>query len=187
MSKIRLGEDSRPNFGLVEDCRFRTVRCQTHFPPHAINPYPETVGTGLLVPEIEKARIREGFPRRAESETCFSGTSLFGRVFEFRLISVRHMPEGRNLRVFFQEAGIRKGVRRGDGILVGILQRAESGYGFSKGVQITNYPYNLFSGGRSRAAAAGAARDDCAGNVGSGSSASDFEAVGSRTSLSSTR
>ena len=50
------------------------------------------------------------------------------------------MPEGRNLRVFFQEAGIRKGVRRGDGILVGILQRAESGYGFSKRVQITNYP-----------------------------------------------
>ena len=52
LSKIRLREDSRPNFGLVEDCRFRTVRCQTHFPPHAINPYPETVGTGLLVPEI---------------------------------------------------------------------------------------------------------------------------------------
>ena len=43
--------------------------------------------------------------------------------------------------MFFQEAGIRKGVRRGDGILVGILQRAESGYGFSKRVQITNYPF----------------------------------------------
>ena len=55
------------------------------------------------------------------------------------------MPEGRNLRVFFQEAGIRKGVRRGDGILVGILQRAESGYGFSKRVQITNYPFFIYS------------------------------------------
>ena len=42
--------------------------------------------------------------------------------------------------VFFQKVGIRKGVRWGDGILVEILQRTESGYGFSKRVQITNYP-----------------------------------------------
>ena len=43
--------------------------------------------------------------------------------------------------VFFQKVGIRKGVRWGDGILVGFLQRTESGYGFSKRVQITNYPF----------------------------------------------
>ena len=51
-TKIRLVEDSRPKIRLVEDSRFRTVRSQTHIPPHPINPYPETVGTGLPVPEI---------------------------------------------------------------------------------------------------------------------------------------
>ena len=70
----------------------------------------------------------------------FSDASLFGRVAQFRRISARYMPEGRNLDVFFQKVGIRKGLRWGDGILLEILKRTESGYGFSKRVQITNYP-----------------------------------------------
>ena len=44
----------------------------------------------------------------------------------------RYMPAGRNLDVFFQKVGIRKGVRWGDGILVGFLQRTESGTDFQK-------------------------------------------------------
>ena len=69
---------------------------------------------------------------RVEFGRGFSDASLSGRVVQFRRISARYMPEGRNLDVFFQKVGIRKGVRWGDGILVEILQRTESGYGFSK-------------------------------------------------------
>ena len=61
-TKIRLVEDSRPKIRLVEDSRFRTVRSQTHIPPHPINPYPETVGTGLSRRRVPTPHpINDGF------------------------------------------------------------------------------------------------------------------------------
>ena len=84
-------------------------------------------------PSVSRGGRRVCMPHIPES-ICGQIVSTFFSKNAFRSLS------SSNLRVFFQEAGIWKGVRRGDGILVGILQRAESGYGFSKRVQITNYP-----------------------------------------------